>query len=181
MSIILPIRHTDGGYTWEELEIRPTEHGLGVFATIDLPPGSVIPIIAYPIKRITTKRGTQHVWIRKGGQILDGHPSIAPYKGIGFKGLAISMMINEPSHKKPNCIFMDDCVLCVKKIKKNDELSVYYGDEYPREDYKYNLRKNKYLFKNGDYIDNDDQLSAKLEKSVDRLRVRRIVNYFIKL
>ena len=45
---------------------------------------------------------------------INGNPSIRPHKGVGTDGLAIAMMVNEPSHTFPNCIFDRDCVITAR-------------------------------------------------------------------
>jgi hypothetical protein len=93
--ILKPVREVLG-WIWPQLEVKQSkEKGAdqGLFAKVDLLPGTVIPYLG---KR-TTKRGT-HIF-----NGLDGNPKILPYKGVGNRGLSIAAMANEPVTKKPRC------------------------------------------------------------------------------
>ena len=59
----------------------------------------------------------------------------------------LAMMINEPTRKKPNCIFKCDHVVVAQPIKEGEELTVYYGNAYDviRKLKGYNLDNNRYL------------------------------------
>ena len=58
---------------------------------------------------------------------IDGDPTQHPYKDVGYFGLSIDMMLNEANN--PNCAFREsNYVQLVRKVKKGQELTVYYGD-----------------------------------------------------
>ena len=67
-----------------------------------------------------------------GKVLIDGDPSLHPYRSIGSFGLAVAMMANEAASPvvSPNCYF-DGGYLCVcRRITKNEELLTYYGPQY---------------------------------------------------
>ena len=102
--------------------------GLGLFATRDLPPGRMIPII-----------GPNHITGEKENHIftyrcspewgtIDGRPDLSTKHKVGANGLAIAMLVNEPDKiQNANCVFkMDHLVTCIP-IKTGTQLLVYYG------------------------------------------------------
>ena len=133
--ILQPREETRCGYVWDELEVKPSNElnaGDGVFARVNLKAGTMIPILGKKINRVINP---SHVWIYRGRKAIDGHPSINPYKGVGSRGLAIAMMINESTKKPFNCIFKLDHVVIAKSIKAGDELYIDYGPYYNRVGY----------------------------------------------
>ena len=60
---------------------------------------------------------------------VDGHPDINPYNGVGSWGLAITMLINEPSRTQPNAIFCRDGILIIKDIPPNTQIQAHYGPQ----------------------------------------------------
>ena len=131
-EILLPL--FDGErFEWPDFEIRRSTQcsQMGVFATRDLRVGTLIPI--WGLRRHSweeSRHRTSHGWERtvygKKEDRLDGHPSIYPHKGIGCFGLAIAMMINEPSRGYSNVIFRANSVVVQRPIKAGQELLIWY-------------------------------------------------------
>ena len=147
--ILLKPEERKGTFRWPGLTIRKSEQndghaGQGVFATHRLKPGLMIPILGL---EISDKRMNQlivqdcftHGTVLYDGTCIDARES--------FGGLTIWARINEPSRRKPNCVFKLDSVVVAKPIKAGEELTLYYGNEYQRP---YKLR-NQYL--HGHYKD----------------------------
>ena len=122
------------GFVWPDLELKVAgKKGLGVFAARDLPKGTAIPILGEKKEeRYCTNRHNIGYYdkSRPGTGFrgcIDGDPTQHPYKDVGYFGLSIAMMLNEAS--KPNCAFREsNYVQLVRKVKKGQELTVYYGD-----------------------------------------------------
>jgi hypothetical protein len=57
----------------------------------------------------------------------NGHPSIQPFNNIGSRGLAITMMVNEPISTAPNAIFTADGILITKPIPTHTQIEAFYG------------------------------------------------------
>lgn len=152
---------TDGTceFSWYMLEIKKSNEpraGNGVFATEHLKPGLMFPILGTPVSWEEAHTREENLDFTHGWffdkileQPIDGDPKIKPYKKIGTFGLAVTMMINEPLYKKPNCIFKLDYVLVAKPIKKGEELTIYYEKDYEpiRKKLGYSLKGNKFLNK----------------------------------
>jgi hypothetical protein len=142
------------GFAWPCIEVRMStieKGGAGVFATQNLKPGLMFPLIGRSIPEDTFAQMQQngtctHCWVTTRGPV-DGHPSINPFHNVGNRGLSIAMMINEPTRTKPNCIFKLDHVITARRIRKGEELTIYYGAQYEpiRRRLGYSLDKNKYL------------------------------------
>lgn len=126
--------------TWPELSVRESVHGKGVFANVDLQPGVMIPILAYK----QSGKDTRHQWYYKGFN-MNGSPSLCPHGGVGSRGFAVAMMINEASKAKDmNCILSRyGHVIVIKTCKQNQELLTWYGKDYDRNKYNYKLSDNK--------------------------------------
>jgi hypothetical protein len=46
------------------------------------------------------------------------------------------MMVNEETNDRPpNCQFLRNCVVATGDIAKDEELTIWYGDDYPRKKY----------------------------------------------
>jgi hypothetical protein len=114
--------------------------GLGLFASIDLPAFSSIPIFAAgisPAECATLAEadlGT-HV-IKNGESILDGNPRRDSYNAVGGRSLYIASMINQPSpRRRPNCVQMGGFIVVgIKTLKKGMEYLLAYntdGRKYP--------------------------------------------------
>lgn len=143
-NIAIPREEHAGRYVWTEVYVGPStvaekrtsererrHHGL--FAKCDLEPGLMFPIAG---RRADPKSSQMfHVYEIKtssGKVLIDGDPSLHPYRSIGSFGLAVAMMANEAASPEvsPNCYF-DGGYLCVcRRITKNEELLTYYGPQY---------------------------------------------------
>ena len=144
-TILKPVQTEDGNFKWNELEVKTSGQGggKGVYAKQDLKVATVVVIFGVPVSKWTHHdHGPSHGWVRKKVGVkkenqpkLDGHPSLYPYKGVGSFGLAIAMMLNEPTKGKPSCIFKFNSVVVQRRIKKGEELTVFYGDVYERNTY----------------------------------------------
>jgi hypothetical protein len=145
--MIRPVQVSECKYIWDEIEIRPSKcmGGFGVFAKKNLPPGLMIPIVGHIVHNSQLHaRNISHVWKYSAhsylkGYSIDGHPSRDTF------GLAIAMFINESSHKRMNCIsrIYSECVIVAQNIKKDEELTFYYGSRYERKGY--SVEHNKHL------------------------------------
>lgn len=141
--VLLPVAE-EGGYVWKGLEVKTSlvgkgNAGLGLFANVNFPFGTSIPIWGIPLRHRDTNTlnfSNSHVYGTSTKGLIDGNPQRAPFKNVGMRGLAISMMVNEPEGRKnPNCIFKRDMLVMIRPIKKGQELYVYYGPEYTRVGY----------------------------------------------
>ena len=131
-------------FEWRDLEVRRSTQcaQLGVFARRELKVGAIIPIWGFPRHSWEeTHHHASHGWERtvhgRKKEKLDGHPSIYPHKGIGCFGLAIAMLINEPSRGYSNVIFRANTVVVQRLIKAGQELLIWYGND-PEEPYERN-------------------------------------------
>ena len=61
---------------------------------------------------------------------IDGHPSISPHNNIGSRGIAITMMINEPMTTKPNAILAADGIILTSNIPSGTQIQAFYGNSY---------------------------------------------------
>jgi hypothetical protein len=152
-TIMQPVIHDKCDYIWNCMFISPTQHGgHGVFAVIDIPIATMIPILGDPISRRDIKsHNSVYCWSHRSraGHTLtiNGSPNINPRHKVGSFGLAIAMMINEPLNKKPNCVIKLDHIVTSRRIKMGEELTVHYGDAYEdtRARMGYSLSSNRYL------------------------------------
>ena len=152
MYILLPTAQ-DQGYTWGHLEVRKVSSrhsgtgkgmGNGLFATNTLAEGCMIPVLGRPYwDKGNLPTNLSHCYqydkaIALGehtGAIVDGHPRIATYKGVGCRGLAIALMANEPKKvSQANAIFARNFLVTIKKIRKNEQILVCYGWDRDREE-----------------------------------------------
>jgi len=141
-ALLLQPQETKGQWIWPDLEVKQSRQssdaGQGVFATRRLRAGTMITIVGVEkteeqmLALIKADRFT-HGYILSDGTILDGQGE--------HQGLTLWARINEPTRRKPNCIFKLDCVVVAQPIKAGEELTVYYGEDYTR-DYPF---KNAYL------------------------------------
>jgi hypothetical protein len=117
---------------------------VGIFATLDLPENTVIPIVGVKCLTRTSKQllvhlitldpgarspseSRAHGWTFKDYDI-NGHPDLYGYGGIGSFGLAVAMTVNESSKGIPNCFFQDGTLVTRHIIKTGEELTVHPGD-----------------------------------------------------
>ena len=127
-------------FSFSELAVRDSLQGVsagkGLFARRPLRRGTIIPIWGKPVLNWTSYPHRQsHGWERVGREKLrlDGHPSHHTFQDAGYFGLAIAMMANEPTGLvAPNCIFRLNSLVVQTDIQAGEELTVYYGDVYPR-------------------------------------------------
>ena len=141
-NILTPTETREGNFVWNDLEVDVSnqadgEAGNGVYARRAIPKGTFIPIFGLPVPNWETYTHKQsHGWVKRFNRqklLLDGHPSHYPHGEVGFFGLAIGMMLNEPSGiQAPNCIFRLNSVMVQTDLRAGAELTVHYGDEYPR-------------------------------------------------
>ena len=87
-------------YQWDELEVKKSNEtgaGNGVFARVNLPVGTMIPILGKQISQaefngLEQRHKATHVWnFYKKNLIIDGDPKLNP------QGLNIALIVNEPS------------------------------------------------------------------------------------
>ncbi len=152
--ILQPLKEeTNAVYSWAGLDVRKSQigSGNGVFATSDLSVGTMIPILGVPINEheydqmvLNSNRSASHFWLFQQKHLgfvgVDGKPT------LNSTGLNIAMMINEDCQHKPNCAFIMDYVVVLEKVFIGQELSVYYGENYYREDYTLNKRADKCFY-----------------------------------
>lgn len=112
--------------------------GRGVFALEKIRAGGTLPIVGTLITPeeedllLYSGRGTHLVTTTLG--TIDGNPTINPYLGVGHHGAALWALINEPTTRKPNCIFQNMSVVVAETISPGAELTISYGsqDDYHR-------------------------------------------------
>lgn len=136
----MPLVSVDGNFTWPGLALRASTMsaaGQGVFATEDLPVGTMIPILGSLVSDRLGSERSSHVWCHRKPMrgtvsqlVVDGYPQILPYRGIGNFGSSIAMMVNEASVVEQNCVFLLDHVCVAKPVPRGTELTVYYGGLY---------------------------------------------------
>lgn len=144
---IIDVEDDTFGFYWPGLAVRASEQakkaGKGVFATKELPAGTKIPILGRAtteeeFKDLEERHKDTHVFGINGKEYpyVNGDPKIEPFHGVGGNGLYIAMMINEPSRKKPNCIFKGNFVQIAQTLQAGQELTISYGAGYRRVGYK---------------------------------------------
>jgi hypothetical protein len=153
--VLLPLLQETGDHLWfwPELEVKPADFGLGVFACCDLKPGLCIPVVGREIteaerQKLFDANRAQYVFQNSRGQLFDGNPRNDRKKRrkpvqqpVACSGLSIALMINEPRPRhKANCAFAANTVQVRRHIPKGAELLVHYGDDYQRPDYKVGQR-----------------------------------------
>ena len=125
------------GLTSEFTRSSRGRRDLGVFAARDLPVGLWIPITGRPLGDPPSyPRSREYCFPRRQPfQAIDGDPEFHPFKGVGCFGLAVAMMLNEPSdaHTHANCMYSRDFVVTTATLKKGQQLLVDYGPSYHRE------------------------------------------------
>ncbi len=73
---------------------------------------------------------------------INGNPKLFTHEKVGSFGLAIAMMVNEPTNDQPNCIFKQNHLITIKTIQPGEELTVYYGSDYDSHR-NYSINENK--------------------------------------
>ena len=141
---------------WPDLDVQASAQGngrsgLGVFARRRLQPWEFIPIFGRTISpseyhALLAQGLATHVSFA-GDSLIDGHPRLHPWRGVGGRGLYISSIVNEPTRRKPNLIMRGDKLIVATPIAAGEELLVAYGPEYTRgyNVSKYTLAKQRYL------------------------------------
>ena len=167
-KILEPVKVGDN-FVWAELEARASKQvngGTGIFAKVALDVGTYIPPLGRQISAAEAEKLFIYCWIfeqifvSQGERLaIDGNPAINTFQGVGCKGLAIAMMINENQKYKHNCLFMRDFVVVGEKIEAGQELTVYYGRDYNRRGM-YSLNNNKYVDCDYPKLDNIKQPDA---------------------
>ena len=135
--VIEPVQRGVCQFHWNGLEAKRSRErgaGLGLFATGKLRAGTVIPMLG---KKTNIRTGT-HLFNGR-----NGFPGLHPFQHVGYFGLSIAMMANEPARRKPNCILKKIGLVVARDIAAGAELLVYYGDSYRRGGY--TISENKHL------------------------------------
>jgi hypothetical protein len=88
-----------------------------------------------PVPPFDTHHWEYHNQASLKGIHIDGanrfHDEVRSYRNVPAQGLALAMMVNEPSGQAvPNCIFKFNYLVAVKKVSAGKELLVYYGPAY---------------------------------------------------
>jgi hypothetical protein len=135
-------------YEFEGLVARRAVNskGLGVYATVDVPKGTMLPILGNimgnsfvsngrPVPPFDTHHWEYHNHASLKGIHIDGadrrHDLARSHRNVAAHGLALAMLVNEPSGQAvPNCIFKFNYLVVVKKVSAGKELLVYYGPAY---------------------------------------------------
>lgn len=112
--------------------------GLGVFALVDIPAGT--KIADYYGKEMTLKNFKKKYGEYKNNSLntyrMKRINRIIVAKAEPFKSKNLTNYINES--KKPNCILKKRALYALNDIKKNDELTLLYPEDYNRN---YTLKK----------------------------------------
>ena len=143
--LLAPRRGGDGSYAWDDFEVRASgegpDAGLGLFATRALSAGLMVPIVGELVAseeealRLVAADEFTHGYQYDDGRYVDARAHLG--------GLAIWARANEPTRKRPNCVYKLDCLVTARRVRKGEELVVYYGDAYTRRGY--SLAKNRFL------------------------------------
>ena len=121
-------------FEWQEVTIAPgpnNDNQMRLVVRADyLPANTRIPILGGLTRTHPLSRRDTHAYkcTTLSPFTIDGHPSIAPHKGVGSRGLAIAMMANEPTHtSKATAIFLQDYLHTLRPLKKGDEITALYA------------------------------------------------------
>ena len=143
----LPILMSKQVFTWTHTGIMVTQSrnrrkGKAIVATERIPMGTMFPILGLPVtqkllldlaSKVPGGLGCEYTWEYQGidspGGIV-GSPHILPFESIGCLGASIVMFANEPTTSSPNCIFKHNCLITTRRIRKGQELQVWYGSSY---------------------------------------------------
>ena len=127
---------------WPDLVIRQSgqgdnRSGLGVFAGRDLRPWEFVPIIGQHLttaeyQSLVQQRLATHVF-SIGASLIDGHPRLRPWAGIGGRGSYVASLVNEPTRCKPNVLIRGSRLVVACPIARGNELLVSYGPLYQRD------------------------------------------------
>ena len=179
-TILQPIQIGPCKYKWPGLTVRASTMAgghAGVFATSNLKPGTMIPIIGRRLSPktlrqvIANKLHLTHAYVYHDKKVgVDGTDADKKSTGINNFGLSIAMMTNEPSRTKPNCLFKLDYLVVAQPIKAGEELFVWYGDEYEpiRQMEGYSLDSNRYLHLHYPHLDNRSWPKSSVRKENTR-------------
>ena len=133
-----PNSNYKGFWTWSNFEVRSSiGRGHGLF--------TLNPVNMYtwiPHFGLQNKGRLYTVFCTSFNYYIDGDPEKCTFtyknsKGehvqVGSKGLAITMMINEPNPgQTANCILTSNGIIIAKALNSDTELLVSYGDSYTR-------------------------------------------------
>jgi hypothetical protein len=92
--------------------------------------GLQIPVVGQKKDGLSTAplvSGHRIVRVNQGSRgkiLIDGKP--------GSHNLTLWAYCNESPSGKPNCMFKGSYLVLMKNVKKGEELTVYYGPDYPR-------------------------------------------------
>ena len=157
-----PIQDKDGWFEWPGLEVKMGRRkaGWALYCKQHLPPDYAIPLVGRDVTQVEihTIHDETHRWTHTGlkGQTntmtIDGKP--LPGELIACRGLAIGLMANEPDYgKAPNCRYHANHLITTRRIRKGEQLTVYYGPGYASIRKALNYRvDDEYLL---DYCEND--------------------------
>ena len=139
--ILSPVDTGERHYRWPGLTVNVSacdtgsRTNRGVFASTLLRCGTRFPVLGFDRTYVSRHR-SNYTFRLTNGQYLDGDPRLDPFDGIGARGLAIAMQINEPpvhATNAPNVVVRGHWVVCVRDILPGQELFLYYGASYIRE------------------------------------------------
>ena len=78
-------------------------------------------------------QGAQALKDRIGASLIDGHPRLRPWAGIGGRGSYVASLVNEPTLCKPNVVIRGSRLVVACPIVRGNELLVSYGPLYQRD------------------------------------------------
>ncbi len=111
--------------------------GKGVFATTPIPVQTFIPVVGEYIQN--PQRSEEYLIPRKSNNwFVEGEPTSTNFEegGVAFWGASIAHIINEPEETaRPNCLMRWNGIVVQQAIRPGEELTVFYGQEYDREQY----------------------------------------------
>ena len=134
-----PTQDKEGWFDWPGLEVKigKRKAGRALYCKCHLPSEYAIPLVGRDatFQGITTIHDETHRWTYTGTKgpgttaIIDGKPLQGEI--IACRGLAIGLMANEPDYgKSPNCRYHANHLITLRRIRKGEQLTVYYGPGY---------------------------------------------------
>jgi hypothetical protein len=163
--LIEPEQVGEFAFEWPGLELKAMDFGgVGVFAAAPISAGASIPIVGslipeppegkdHPSDSHAWPYGARHLPELAGFRV-DGRPTEQqPHKGVGSFGLAIAMLINESTTEPHTCVLRRNCVVVAVDLQPGQELTAYYGQDYPRSLFGYSLEHNQHLDRHYPLID----------------------------
>ena len=134
-----PIQDKDGWFEWPGLEVKMGRRkaGWALFCKQHLPPEYAIPLVGRDVTQVEIHNihDETHRWTYTGlrdqanTMTIDGKP--LPGETIACRGLAIGLMANEPEYgKAPNCRYHANHLITLRRVRKGEQLTVYYGPGY---------------------------------------------------